>query len=111
MAFMQPEIFFSQYYAVEANHGETHIVPIDAVGHVDTWGALADYVEGTIDDPDEPAGVLAGWLARMSAPGYLDCTDWTAHETEAEAAAYLADYYGDDDRDDRDDDRTTEGHG
>jgi len=28
----------------------------------------------------------AGWYGRLSAPGYLDCTDWTGpFDTEAEA--------------------------
>ena len=31
----------------------------------------------------------SGWGARLSAPGYLDCTDWTVFDTEAEAQEYL----------------------
>lgn len=35
-----------------------------------------------------------GWYARLSAPGYLDCTDWVGpFETEEEADGYLGDYY------------------
>jgi hypothetical protein len=96
MTFMKPEINHGDYYEVEANHGETHIIPTD-VENATTNGDLADYIEGTIDEPDAPVTIKTGWLARMSAPGYLDCTDWSAHATEQEAKDYLEEYYGDDD--------------
>lgn len=35
-----------------------------------------------------------GYGARLSAPGYLDCTEWSVFETEKEAAEYLLDMYG-----------------
>ncbi len=97
MAFMQPAIYFGTYYEVSANHGETYIVPADVSGVVKTYGDLADYVEGKVDEPDTIAEVKRGWLARMSAPGYMDCTDWSAHDTQQEAENYLNEYYGDDD--------------
>ncbi len=31
-----------------------------------------------------------GWGARLSAPGYMDCTDWAVFDTEEEAADHLA---------------------
>ncbi len=93
MSFMQPEIFHGEFYSVECNNGETHIVPGD-VCHAETWGDLADYVEGTVDDPDGAAVCEDGWLCRMQAPGYCDSTDWSACETEAEACQELIDHYG-----------------
>jgi hypothetical protein len=55
--------------------------------------ALRDYCENKeawrID-------LIEGWGARLSMPGYLDCTSWTVCETEEEARAYLEDTYGDD---------------
>jgi len=56
---------------------------------------LSDYIE------NKPEAVWSierksGFLARMSAPGYMDATEWTMHDTEQEAADYLRDYYGDD---------------
>lgn len=104
MPFMERDIYHGDYYAVEANHGETHIIPADVVGRVTTAGELRDYVNGTIDEPDVPITALSGWLARLSAPGYMDCTDWTAHETEGEAIAYLDETYGDNDADDNNED-------
>ena len=32
---------------------------------------------------------VKGYGARLSAPGYLDCTEWTVFDTEEEANAYL----------------------
>ena len=31
----------------------------------------------------------------MSAPGYMDCTEWAVFDTEDEALAYLEDMYED----------------
>lgn len=39
--------------------------------------------------------VTKGFGARMSAPGYMECTEWFVFNTEAEAEAYLEKYYSD----------------
>ena len=46
---------------------------------------------------DESGGYhyVPAWGARLSAPGYLDCTEWCVFDTEAEAAQYLLDTYYD----------------
>lgn len=95
MSFMQPQVYLGEYFRVNTSAG-TEFVPCDIIGrtmavHVE---ALANYLEGKPDDPEECCDVSTGWLARLSAPGYLDCTDWTAHKTEAEARAYLVEMYG-----------------
>lgn len=102
MSFMEREVFRGAYYAVDADHGSTYIVPVTVSGRVATNGELQDYVEGTIDRPDDEPTVRHGWLARLTAPGYLDCTDWSAHPTEQDAVAYLDEMYGDDEPDDDD---------
>jgi len=38
---------------------------------------------------------IKGYGARLSAPGYLDCTEWTVFETAEEAKAYLDENYSD----------------
>lgn len=97
MAFMQPQVYFGGYFAVETTHG-TEIVPDDVIGR--TMGTAAEafenYVDGEIEDPDEVIEHKTGWLARLSAPGYMDCTDWTVHKSESEARTYLSEAYGDD---------------
>jgi hypothetical protein len=37
---------------------------------------------------------IEGYGARMSAPGYLDCTEWSVFSTEEEARAYLQETFG-----------------
>jgi len=100
MSFMQPQVYRGLYFKVNTSQG-TEIVPSDTIGRtmaVDV-SALLNYLQGTPDDPEEMCECHDGWLARLSAPGYLDCTDWTAHATESEARAYLAEMYGDEDED------------
>lgn len=104
MSFMKPQVYKGEYFEVNTSAG-TEIVPTDYVGrtmavHVD---ALLNYLEGTPDDPEEVCEVHSGWLARMSAPDYLDCTDWSAHRTETEATEYLNEMYGDDEGDEDED--------
>lgn len=97
MAFMQPQVYFGGYFAVETTH-ETKIVPAVVIGR--TMGTVAEafeiYVEGKIADLDEVIEHKTGWLARLAASSYMDCTDWSVHESEAEARAYLRKAYGDD---------------
>ena len=39
---------------------------------------------------------IKGYGARLSAPGYLDCTEWTVFDTEDEAREHLEEMYPDD---------------
>lgn len=93
--FMQPEIIHTPYWEVSANRGETHIVPANVC---DDPAHLQTYVEGRIAR-DEDGQVIAdrkvGYLARLSAPGYLDCTEWSAFATQVDAEVYLIETYTD----------------
>jgi hypothetical protein len=108
MSHMQNEITVSQYgWSVETNEG-TYFIP-DHVASVPTWFAkgvpiaaddndvifaelcrmIGDYTGGTIQSIealDKPH-----YFARLSAPGYLDCTEWCAFRTLKEARDYLRD--------------------
>ena len=76
MAFMEPEYehatHHNPWYSVETTHG-TELVPGDLVGYRPTLADLAEYTEG------EPRSFepVTGYFARLSAPGYLDTTDWS----------------------------------
>lgn len=89
---MKPEVFQGEYYRVETSEG-AWIVPASDVGSVETYSDLRDYVQGDIEAPDAVATLHKGWLCRLSAPGYLDCTDWDAFGTEQEARDHLRDWY------------------
>lgn len=104
MSFMQPEIWQDSYYTVETNCG-TEIVPVDVCGTLSPCGHIededvcrdclrdhfGDYIEGR---EIYSAELKTGWLYRLSAPGYLDCTDTGSADTESEAIAELLDMYG-----------------
>ena len=101
MSFMQQQIYESYYFEIETTAG-TEIVPADVIGRyaLTPVESFLNYLEGTPLDPDGDAQVEHGWLARLSAPGYMDCTDWSAHKTEQEAREYLEEMYGSDDEQD-----------
>ena len=84
--FMQPSVEYGSWHVVETTHG-TYVVPADLCDG--TVAEVREYVEG------KPLGVETrdGWGARLSAPGYMDCTDWTLHESEGEARACLVETY------------------
>jgi hypothetical protein len=54
--------------------------------------AIWQYTE---DEPQEWENIK-GYGARLSAPGYLDCTEWTVFDSESEARAYLDEMYPED---------------
>lgn len=56
---------------------------------------LAPYCEGIPEEWE----TISGYGARMSAPGYMDCTEWVVFDTVEEAESYLAENYGDDEED------------
>jgi len=56
---------------------------------------IQDYVEGTPETWEN----VKGYGARLSAPGYLDCTAWDVFETEQEAREYLEEMYPEDEED------------
>ncbi|EMI5828706.1 hypothetical protein P0E55_13650 [Enterococcus faecalis] len=97
MSHMQPQVYHDLYFAIDTTHG-LEIVPSDVIGRTCATdvSAFLNYLEGEPLDPDELVPVCEGWLARMYAPGYLDCTPWAALATEKAAREYLARMYGDD---------------
>lgn len=88
MSFMQPQVYFGGYFKVADT-----IVPSDVIGRTCATAAeaFANYVEGNIQDPDELIPLQEGWLGRLSAPGYMDCTDWSVYDSEKEALEELQD--------------------
>jgi hypothetical protein len=109
MAFMKLQSRHSRWYLVDTDNG-TEIVFGDLVplehpqpgSEIDPdsehWGeaveSLRDYCEG---DPDgwQEIQCRECWGARLSAPGYLDCTDWTLGDTQEEAEWTCRALYGD----------------
>ena len=66
--------------------------PMSDAERVDTVRKIQQYTEG---EPQEWENVK-GYGARLSAPGYLDCTEWDVFDTEKEAQEYLEENYPED---------------
>jgi hypothetical protein len=72
MAFMVPVYEKSEFVRCEM-HGEVSSVPADCYNEAD---------HGTAIERE------TGWFYRLSAPGYMDCTEWSGpFATEADARA------------------------
>lgn len=121
-AFMLPYVTLEAFLVVENTRGESFAFPADVVGALDadtekrldagetvdigecTCGdaddccvpcslrsALRDYIEG---DAGSVERVTGKYWARLSAPGYLDATDWDGpHDTEEAAKHALSEQY------------------
>lgn len=105
MPFMQPQVEHGRWYVIDGPAG-TECVPADLVGVAPTGtratlfpvpAPLRDYCENRECWSVE---LRDGWGARLSAPGYLDCTPWSVFDTRAEAEAHLRDTYDPDEEDD-----------
>jgi hypothetical protein len=57
----------------------------DAEDTVDVASVFGGYYEGTV----QSVTCRQGFGARLSAPGYLDCTEWTVFDTAKEAQSFL----------------------
>lgn len=110
---MVPVIEEGDYLVVETDKGDTFIVPEDLVSipdglsldsfldpennqsHSATLRACGQFMPEGVSGYPESAEYKQGFLARMSAPGYMDCTDWEAHDTWNDAARSLIENYAD----------------
>jgi hypothetical protein len=106
MTFMQRQITGLQnWLRVETTHGtefvnisepslfvrdsETLTHPMSDKDREATIEKIRQYVE---DNPQSWENVK-GYGARLSAPGYLDCTEWTVFDTSEEPEKYLEEMY------------------
>jgi hypothetical protein len=73
-------------------NSEQAILPLSDTDRARYEKQIRPYTEGTIESWEN----IKGYGARLSAPGYLDCTEWAVFDTEDEARAYLDEYYPED---------------
>ena len=93
MPFMEPQIVFGRWVQVEGNIG-TEWLDADLIGEIEPYEGPAIPIPEALESYSEnrtvtEIKVIEGWGARLSAPGYMDCTPWTVFDTEVEAQAYL----------------------
>ncbi len=68
---------------------------IDAMNDEADYAAIGDYYENG-PDAIHCVEIVSGHGCRLSAPGYLDCTEWAVFDTERECLDYLDEYYPED---------------
>ena len=102
MSFMEPRLIKTAYWEVETNEGSVAL-PIDVVD-CDDWKGdsdipverleeiFGDYVSGQIEYAER---YTIGYLWRLSANGYQDCTDWSAFDSPKQAYDDCMEMYGD----------------
>lgn len=89
--FMQPQSHGPiSYYRIETDNG-TWIVP-SFVCDSDDIEDFRDYCEGKPTRYERKTG----YVYRLSAPGYMDCTNWEAADTLEEALTALLEMSGQD---------------
>ncbi len=119
MGFMERQITIKRkWYELETNCGTWFVDVADVDGgkfaqaieqglQIDSWALETlskDYLQYTEGTRLEGISVREGYGARLSAPGYLDCTEWTVHNSISEAEKYLAENYPDDEDDETEED-------
>ena len=91
--FMEPQVtYFTRWFEITGNEGIT-FVEMDTV--------YPDRNQRSFDPPKSDVlpfyngseirstRIVDGYGARFSAPGYLDCTEWTVFETKEQAQSFL----------------------
>lgn len=63
----------------------------DSEGFERLFASISDYTENREAWSIE---LKRGFGARLSAPGYMDCTEWSVFDTEQEAQEFLDEFYG-----------------
>jgi len=88
MTFMERQIVFGHWWQVETADGSTEYVRADILDRSDV--ETGDF---TNSDPITIEKVK-GWGCRLSAPGYLDRTDWMVFDDRLTAIDALTDAFG-----------------
>lgn len=80
--FMQPEVYHGDVIELQYKNGDSFFIPLgDYSPTIHSSGVMESF---TFSDR---------YLARLSASGYLDCTESTMFDTEQEAIAFLINNY------------------
>lgn len=104
MPFMQVEVSGPEEWIILDGPCGGELIPCDVCGHLPTYAEFADEYEGDNLDEDYADACFAvvrdycenpevmeieqvsGYAGRLSAPGYLDCTEWLGPFDSAEEA-------------------------
>lgn len=98
--FMQPQVVKDDVLVVETDDGTVYIPASEARGLMtqartsspeEMNSAVAEFLDLDTDAVLDVSIEKGKFLARASAPGYMDKTDWSMFDTEIEAWEYLID--------------------
>jgi hypothetical protein len=93
MSFMQRQVTRKMsWWQIETTAGTVFLAVEDIGTEPADSSAFEDYCEGQVQSWE----LIQGYGARLSAPGYLDCTEWSVFDSPEEAEAYLQEMYGED---------------
>jgi hypothetical protein len=84
-SFMKPYLYEGKFWEIETTEG-TEIVPLDVESERQN---LWQYVNGRIILRGD-IKKRNGYYCRLSANGYMDCTEWAGFKTKHDALEYLA---------------------
>lgn len=89
---MQKQVIYDRWIVIDTSNGTTAI-PQSFVGLQTqfTGEDVAPYIDGEFIS----AELVDGYGARLSMPGYMDCTEWTVFTTEQHAWDFLSSMYDD----------------
>ena len=94
---MQSQIIYDRWFEVDTKQG-TFFVQQYLIGKTTrpSKATLLQYVPVFGISDIYSVSLVDGYGARLSMPGYLDCTDWTVFETKEQAERYISDLRNDD---------------
>lgn len=97
MAFMETQIVKGEWVQAELRDGSTEWISTENLNGGRKFGI--DIVTlralGYFSGPVRSAMIIDGFGVRLSAPGYLDCTEWVVFPTRKEAKEYAKELRGD----------------
>jgi hypothetical protein len=104
MGFMQKQVTDKEaWLRVETDNG-TEFIPGDLLGNIpdmagdddsDQFHTLVNQIQMYTEGEPQSWETVQGFGARLSAPGYMDCTDWAVFSTAEKAEQYLAENFED----------------
>ncbi len=87
---LRPEIMQGKWIEAETTEG-TEWIPFENVAPLGDASELRDYCEGEVQSYE----IREGFGARLTAPGYLDATDWVVFDDLEAAWRYLLELHAD----------------
>ncbi len=90
MSFMQPQITHEHFQIIETTKEGTIVTPEVCAEYPGNDDAAKAY-----DVEPSDVSIVFGWGARLSAPGFMDCTEWVVFDTKKEAAEHLLEMFED----------------